>query len=106
MWGTANPLGVVAEGPGCLHRGLRSGEVGGFPGLHPSFPLWLFSPTFSASLLLYLGDFYVLSENVISLFPFFFFVISNCSLFQKYVGNTGGGKLCLGDLMLACLVGE
>lgn len=71
MLGTANPLGLVAKGPGCLHHGLRSGEVGGFPGLHPSFPLWLFSLTFSASLLLYLGVFYVLSENVISLFPFF-----------------------------------
>ena len=41
-----------------------------------------------------------------SLSIFFFFVFSNFSLFQKYVGNSGGGKLCLGDLMLACLVGE
>lgn len=87
MWGTANPLGVVAEGPGCLHRGLRSGEVGGFPGLHPSFPLWLFSPTFSASLLLYLGDFYVLSENVISLFPFFFLSSQIALCFKNMLGT-------------------
>ena len=35
------------------------------------YSLWLFPLTFSASLLLYLGVFYVLSENVISLFPCF-----------------------------------
>lgn len=57
-WGRANPPGVVAEGPGCLRCGLiallfpcpRSGEVGGFLGIHPPFRLWLFPLAFSASL--------------------------------------------------------
>ena len=87
MLGTANPLGLVAKGPGCLHHGLRSGEVGGFPGLHPSFPLWLFSLTFSASLLLYLGVFYVLSEYVISLFPFFFLSSQIVLCFKNMLGT-------------------
>lgn len=40
------------------------------------YSLWLFPLTFSASLLLYLSVFYVLSENVISLFPCFSFLKS------------------------------
>ena len=67
------------------------------------YSLWLFPLTFSASLLLYLGVFYVLSENVISLFPCFsllksFFVSKIC--WEHWRRKT------LEDLKLACLVDE
>lgn len=108
-WGRAKPPGVVAKGPGCLRCGLiaslfprpRSGEVGGFLGIHPPFPLWLFPLAFSASLALPWCFFYVLSENVISLFPCFsllkWFVVSK-TCWEHWRRET------LDDLMLACLV--
>ena len=107
-WGRANPPGVVAEGPGCLRCGLIAllfpvREVERWVASWGSTLLSLsgYSLLLSQPLLLSLGVFYVLSENVISLFPCFsllkWFIVSK-TCWEHWRRET------LDDLMLACLV--